>query len=318
MTFTKAYSDLVERILFSGYTYPDPNRKGVTRKEIFPAVITHNMQESFPLLTTKRMFTRGIFIELKWMLLGRTDLNFLREHGIKNIWDKDAYNHALKNKFQGTMEEFLSDVDNGNLFSLGPIYGRQYRNAGGVDQLLNVINTLLDPEQRYSTSLIINSWIPQDLHKMALPPCHHEMQFNCRPDENGDHYLDLQFSMRSSDVILGLPWNFAFYGMLLEIIAKMTGLRPGILTYFGKKVHLYNNQFEAAKETVNRTNVPNNLNLSEPVVVITLEDALLQESYNSASLSALINSMNLDTVKFEGYVNMGDLINKPEMLAHNS
>lgn len=318
MTFTQSYSDLVERILFSGYEYPDPNRKGVVRKEVFPAIITHDMQESFPLLTSKKIFTRGVFYELKWMLLGRTDLNFLRDHGIKNIWDKDAYNFALKNRFIGSIEEFLSDVDNGNLFSLGPLYGKQYRNAGGVDQLLNVVNSLLDPDKRYSSSLIINSWAVPELHKMALPPCHHEMQFNCRPGEDGEHYLDLQFSMRSSDVILGLPWNFAFYGMLLEIISKITGLRAGLLTYFGKKVHLYNNQYEAAKETVNRTNVPNDLHLSEPKAFVNLNEALLESSYDSATLTTLINSMNLDTVKFEGYVNMGDLLNKPEMLAYNS
>lgn len=88
MKFTQSYSDLVETILFSGYDYPDPNREGIFRKEVFPAVITHNMQESFPLLTSKRMFTRGIFVELKWMLLGRTDLNYLRDNGIKNIWIK--------------------------------------------------------------------------------------------------------------------------------------------------------------------------------------------------------------------------------------
>lgn len=155
-------------------------------------------------------------------------------------------------------------------------------------------------------------------YKVALHPCHHEMQFNCRPGENGEHYLDLQFSMRSSDVILGLPWNFAFYGMLLEIISKITGLRAGLLTYFGKKVHLYNNQYEAAKETVNRTNVPNDLHLSEPKAIVNLNEALLESVYDSATLTTLINSMNLDTVKFEGYVNMGDLLNKPEMLAYNS
>lgn len=317
MTFTQSYSDLVETILFSGYDYPDPNREGIFRKEVFPAVITHDMQESFPLLTSKRMFTRGIFVELKWMLLGRTDLNYLRDNGIKNIWDKDAYNHALRNKFHGTMEEFLSDVDNGNVFSLGPIYGRQYRNAGGVDQLLNVVNTLLDQKKRYSSSLIINSWIPQDLHKMALPPCHHEMQFNCRPGDDGEHYLDLQFSMRSSDVILGLPWNFAFYGMLLEIISRITGLRAGLLTYFGKKVHLYNNQYEAAKETINRTNTPNGPRVNEPTAIVNINEAFLLDKYDSASLTTLINSMNFDTIQFSGYEHLGDLNNKPDMLAYS-
>jgi len=315
MEFTNSYSNLVQTILFSGYDYPDPNRSGIFRKEVFPAVIVHDMQGSFPLLASKRMFTRGIFMELKWMLTGRTDLNYLRDNGIKNIWDKDAYNFALKNKFHGTMDEFLTDVDRGQLFSLGPIYGKQMRNWNGIDQLLNVVNTLLDPVKRYSSSLIINSWNVSDLHKMALPPCHHEIQFNCRPGQNGEHYLDLQFSMRSSDVILGLPWNFAFYGMMLEIIANITNLIPGKLTYFGKKVHLYDNQFDAAKELINRTSHHRDL-MCEPKAEVYIDSELKCESYDTASLTQLINSLNLDTIKFSNYKNLGDLENQPPMLAY--
>lgn len=316
MEFTQSYATLIQNILFGGYTYPDPNRQGIFRKEIFPVVISHDMSKSFPLLAVKNMFTRGIFFELKWMLLGRTDLNYLRDNGIKNIWDKDAFNFAIKNKFHGSMDDFLSDVDRGLIISLGPMYGKQWRNVGGLDQLLNVINTLLNPEKRYSSSLIINSWNVADLHKMALPPCHHEIQFNCRPGENGEHFLDLQFSMRSSDVILGLPWNFAFYGMLLEIVAKITNLKPGLLTYFGKKVHLYDNQFEAAKEIINRTALYSD-KMTEPNVDVFVEPELLQDEYDSATLTSLINKLNLDTIKFSNYLHLGDLKNQPEMLAYS-
>ena len=154
-------------------------------------------------------------------------------------------------------------------------------------------------------------------YKVALHPCHHEMQFNCRPGDDGAHYLDLQFSMRSSDVILGLPWNFAFYGMLLEIISKITGLRAGLLTYFGKKVHLYNNQYEAAKETINRTNTPNGPRVNEPTAIVNINEAFLLDKYDSATLTTLINSMNFDTIQLSGYEHLGDLNNKPDMLAYS-
>lgn len=153
-------------------------------------------------------------------------------------------------------------------------------------------------------------------YKVALHPCHHEIQFNCRPGQNGEHYLDLQFSMRSSDVILGLPWNFAFYGMMLEIIANITNLIPGKLTYFGKKVHLYDNQFDAAKEIINRTSHRRDL-MCEPKAEVYIDAELKCESYDSASLTQLINSLNLDTIKFSNYKNLGDLENQPTMLAYS-
>lgn len=154
----------------------------------------------------------------------------------------------------------------------------------------------------------------QNIYKMALMPCHHEMQFNCRPDG----YLDLQFSMRSSDVLLGLPWNFAFYGMLLVIIAEITNLKPGVLTYVGKKVHLYDNQFEAARETIARTfsNTYSDFQ-NEPSYSVSVDGSYKKQVYTREELNSLLESLNLDTIKFHDYKHLPKLQNNPEMLAYS-
>lgn len=320
--FTLDYSNLLTNILSYGYKYKDPNREGVYRLEVFPAIITHDMSKSFPLLASKKMFTRGIFVELLWMLSGRTDLNFLIDRGI-HVWDKDAYNYAVKNGYTESFDKFIDEVKSGGYFNMGPLYGKQWRKSGNVDQLLNVINNLLDDSKKYSSALIINSWNVSELHKMALPPCHHEIQFNCRPcdsecEEGCRGYLDLQFSMRSSDVLLGLPWNFAFYAMLLLLIAKITNMKPGLLTYFGKKVHIYDNQILAAKETINKTNIHHLEFMKEPDYKVYMEPEFLLNEYTSETLNVLIDSLNLDTIQFENYMHTGNLQYQPEMLAYNS
>ena len=163
MQFTLDYSNLLSDILFKGYKYPDPNRENVFRYEVFPAVISVDVDNTFPLLASKKMWTRGIIVELLWMLSGRVDLNYLRDRGVK-VWDKDAYNFAVKKGYKGTMEEFIDEVDAGLTFDMGHTYGHQWRTAFGRDQLLNVINKLLDPIQKYSSELIINSWNVGDLN----------------------------------------------------------------------------------------------------------------------------------------------------------
>jgi len=219
------YKKLMETILYKGLDKAD--RTGTGTKSIFGATIRHDMSMGFPLLTGKRVSFNAARTELLWIIQGRTDLQYLEDNGVK-YWRPD-YERS------GRTDE-----------TLGPVYGKQWRNFSGVDQLYNLvygINT--NPDSR---RLMVSAWAPHEMNEMVLPPCHYAFQVYIN---NG--VMDLMWQQRSADVFLGLPYDIAMYGLLLEMLAKGAGLKAGQLIGQLGDCHLYNNHLEQAKVYLNRS-----------------------------------------------------------------
>lgn len=232
----KQYQDLIKNILENGYETDD--RTGTGTIALFGTKLRWDLTKGFPAVTTKKLAWNACISELLWFLSGSTNVNDLRQrtHGSliagKTIWDEN-YEKQAKDLGYHSGE-------------LGPIYGKQWRDFGGVDQIVEVIDRIKTfPNDRRQ---IVSAWNPAELKQMALPPCHMFYQFNVR---NG--YLDLQWYQRSVDVFLGLPFNIASYAALLHIVADMCELVPGDLIFSGGNTHIYSNHIEQCKEILNRT-----------------------------------------------------------------
>lgn len=218
------YAGLLSGILYGGKNKKD--RTGTGTKSVFGRMIYHNMQLGFPLLTTKKIYFNHAITELLWILNGRTDLEYLNTNGV-SYWDQD---YTRSGRQDG---------------ELGPIYGKQWRNFRGDDQLARVVRELKNNPS--SRRLLVSAWNPADLDDMVLPPCHHNFQIYVN-----DGQLDLMWQQRSADVFLGLPYDIAMYGLLLELLAKGINLLPGKLVGSLGDCHLYNNHLEQAKLQLNR------------------------------------------------------------------
>ena len=206
-----------------------------------------DLSQSFPLLTTKKTFWRGIVEELLWFIKGDTNAKHLQEKNV-HIWDGNSSRQYLDSIGLKHREEG----------DLGPVYGFQWRHFGanyktmydnysnqGIDQLKNVINTLKrDPNNR---RIIMCAWNPVDLSKMALPPCHILSQFYVY-----NNRLNVQMYQRSADMGLGVPFNIASYSLLLRMVAQVTGLLPGEFTIVLGDAHIYKNHIKAMKEQIKR------------------------------------------------------------------
>jgi thymidylate synthase len=317
----KQYLDLLQNILENGVEKESgranmPNTIGVSKGEI-----SMNLQEGFPLLTTKKMYWKGIIHELLWFLRGETNIKYLVDNNV-NIWNGDAYRwylatcngmgaakpdpvdnlmrvlpisyrtiksfvDAIKNNTTTNIDERLFELYGYKLGDLGKVYGYQWRNQNGVDQVKDVLIGLKsNPYSRYH---VINAWNKADFHEMALPPCHLMYQFIVRPlslkerikiyasyegqtyDEfklNWDSdeqwlsdlndanipkfYLDLNMYQRSVDSALGCPFNLASMSCLLKIFAKTCNMLEGVATWIGGDTHIYVNHIEAVKEQLKR------------------------------------------------------------------
>jgi thymidylate synthase len=255
------YNNLLEDILENGVE--KTTRNGNTLS-VFGRQIRHKMSDGFPLLTGKKMFFKGIVTELLWFLRGDTNIKYLVDNGC-HIWDGDAYKNYTKS-FLGyedipSQEWFINEIktnpDFANRFGdLGPIYGKQWRKWYGwrkhslTDQIANLINELkTNPDSR---RLMVSAWNVGELDQMVLPPCH--FSFQCYSHEkDGKRYLSLAWNQRSVDTFLGLPFNIASYGLLLEIIAREVNMIPDELIGNLGDVHLYSNHIEQAKEQIGRT-----------------------------------------------------------------
>lgn len=240
----KQYQELIQHIFDEGYEIDD--RTGTGTIAVFGTQLRFDLQKGFPAVTTKKLAWKACIAELLWFLSGSTNVNDLRfrTHGSyldgKTIWDENYENQAKD----------LGYHDG----ELGPVYGKQWRDFGGVDQVVKIVNRIKEmPNDRRQ---IVTAWNPAEIDKMALPPCHMFYQFNVR---NG--FLDLQWYQRSVDVFLGLPFNIASYAALVHIVAKMCNLKPGELVFTGGNTHIYLNHVEQCKEILRR----------EPKELCTLE-----------------------------------------------
>jgi thymidylate synthase len=246
-----SYQQLLQHIIVNGVDKED--RTGTGTKSVFGAMFFHDMEEGFPLLTTKKMAVKTMITELKWFLKGDTNIKYLLENNC-HIWSGDAYkayervHHWELEDPDYDLKEFeqkiLSDDDFAKQWgNLGFIYGKQWRDADGVDQIQELINNIkTNPTSR---RLIVNAWNVNDLKHMVLPPCHYG--FQCYV---ADGKLSLMWSQRSVDTFLGLPFNIASYGLLLLLLCEETGLEPGTLLGSLGDVHLYNNHLDQAHQQI--------------------------------------------------------------------
>ena len=213
------YKELIDEILRRGLDKAD--RTGTGTKSVFGRTIRHDMSLGFPILTGKKISFNAARTELLWILQGRTDLKYLEDNGVK-YWRPD-YERS------GRTDE-----------TLGPVYGKQWRDFNGVDQLKNLVYSInTNPDSR---RLIVSAWAPHEMKDMALPPCHYAFQVYIN---NG--VMDLMWQQRSADVFLGLPYDITMYGLLLEMLAKGAGLKAGQLVGQLGDCHLYNNHLDQAK-----------------------------------------------------------------------
>ena len=225
----KQYQDLLSRILSEGIKKED--RTGTGTISVFGHQARYNLEDGFPLLTTKKLHLKSIIYELLWFLKGDTNIKYLKDHGV-SIWDEWA-------------------DENGEL---GPVYGHQWRswpdyNGGTIDQISNVVEIIKhNPDSR---RMIVNAWNVAEVDSMALPPCHTMFQFYVA---NGK--LSLQLYQRSADTFLGVPFNIASYALLLQMMAQVTGLQPGEFVHTTGDTHLYLNHIEQAKLQLTRTPRP--------------------------------------------------------------
>jgi thymidylate synthase len=221
----KQYLDLLSYVMNNGTEKSD--RTGTGTKSVFGYQMKFDLQEGFPLLTTKKLHTRSIFYELLWFLRGETNIKYLNDHGV-NIWNEWA-------------------DENGEL---GPVYGSQWRawkttDGRSIDQISNVISQIkTNPDSR---RLIVSSWNVGEVDKMKLPPCHAFFQFYV-----ADGKLSCQLYQRSADIFLGVPFNIASYAALTMMVAQVCDLRPGIFVHTFGDAHIYSNHFEQVKLQLRR------------------------------------------------------------------
>jgi len=346
----KQYLDLLQNILDNGVEKESgranmPNTIGISN-----GIIKMNLQDGFPLLTTKKMYLKGIIHELLWILNGDTNIKYLVDNDV-NIWNSDAYRWYLKHctdnnidVYFDTIEKFVDFIreikgifyDSMNnvqyeirtsepeiyhhllqlnavnyiIGDLGKVYGYQWRNQNGVDQVKEVLDGLKNnPYSRYH---IIDAWQKSDFKDMALPPCHLLYQFIVRPltleersklwakkyvidgimtkpiiglDEDGipKYYLDLNMYQRSCDFLLGVPFNVASMSLLLMIFAKVSNMIPGVSTWIGGDTHVYVDHIPMVREQLSREPHPlpelfimKELNCLDDILTLTINDFKLQ------------------------------------------
>ena len=221
----KQYLNILNRILTEGTQKGD--RTGTGTISIFGTQSRYNLDDGFPVLTTKKLHLKSIIYELLWFLRGDTNVHWLQEHGVR-IWNEWA------------------DADG----ELGPVYGHQWRswpdyNGGTIDQIQMVIDQLKNNPN--SRRMIVSAWNVAEVNQMALPPCHTIFQFYV-----ADGRLSLQLYQRSADTFLGVPFNIASYALLLMMMAQVTGLKAGEFIHTTGDTHLYLNHIEQARLQLTR------------------------------------------------------------------
>jgi thymidylate synthase len=289
------YLALLDNILKNGVEKLD--RTGTGTKSLFGTQLEFDLKTSFPILTTKKVFWKGVVEELLWFIRGETDSKLLEAKGV-NIWKGNTSrefldNHkpklrypegeigpgygfqwrhsgALYEVYDPTMPNYMEEFSQIAQFKINGNYGVA-KTLNGIDQLQNVIDRIKsNPNDR---RLIVSAWNVEQLDKMSLPPCHLLYQFYV---ENGE--LSCQWYQRSVDTFLGLPFNISSYALLTCLIAQVTGLKPGKIVFVGGDTHLYLNHLEQAKEQLTRTPFPfPQLNIKKPLSSLADIEALQLE-----------------------------------------
>ena len=270
----KEYLELCKNILDNGINKED--RTGVGTKSIFGYQMKFDLNKGFPLLTTKKVNFNLVWSELLWFIKGDTNIKFLLENK-NNIWNEWAFKKWVESEeyngpdmtnfghrtlvdeefakqYKEQMKIFKEKVLTDEEFSskygdLGNVYGKQWRNFNGVDQLKNVIEQI--KENPSSRRLIVSSWNPAEVDTMALPPCHSLFQFYVT-----DGKLSCQLYQRSGDVFLGVPFNIASYSLLTILIAKECNLGVGEFVHTLGDAHIYKNHFDQVNKQISRTPYP--------------------------------------------------------------
>lgn len=279
----KQFLDLVRHVMVNGVEKSD--RTGTGTRSVFGYQMRFDLNEGFPLVTTKKTHERSIIHELLWFLMGDTNIKYLQDNGVK-IWDEwavpecryepitpfDRYD-LMERDYPEEFEEYLtwsphkseeekvawcvergvpvaSKVKNDNAGDLGPVYGKQWRSwptpdGGYIDQMVRVVNDLKNTPD--SRRIIVSAWNVGELDKMALAPCHAFFQFYVA---NGK--LSCQLYQRSCDVFLGLPFNIASYALLTHMLAQQCDLEVGEFIWTGGDVHIYSNHFEQVETLLQR------------------------------------------------------------------
>lgn len=256
----KAYLDLLRRIIDEGAVKGD--RTGTGTKSVFGHQMRFDLSEGFPLLTTKKVFLKGVIHELLWFLAGDTNIGYLVRNGV-HIWDNDAYRYygelcAEKGLAPISREQFLIEAEQGNTSNiegynygdLNHVYGYQWRSwprpdGRSIDQISEVIDTIRrNPNSR---RMLVSAWNVAEVEQMALPPCHVMFQFYV-----ADGRLSCQLYQRSADTFLGVPFNIASYALLTMMIAQVCGLQAGDFVHTLGDTHLYLNHLDQAAEQLSR------------------------------------------------------------------
>ena len=243
------YENFLQHVLYNGTEKTD--RTGTGTISTFGYQMRFNMNEGFPLITTKEVYFKGILRELLWFISGNTNIRPLNLAGVR-IWNEWPYEKFKESSdYNGeSLKEFVEKIKESQEFAdswgdLGPVYGKQWRDFFGVDQLAWVQNEIREnPDSR---RLIVNAWNAAELSSMALPPCHMMYQFYVN-----DGKLSLQLYQRSADAFLGVPFNIASYSLLLLMMAQTTGLEPHEFIHTIGDAHIYKNHITQVETQIKR------------------------------------------------------------------
>ena len=262
----KQYLDLIKHIRDHGVKKED--RTGTGTQSIFGHQMRFDLSQGFPLVTTKKVHLKSILHELLWFIRGDTNISYLVQNGV-GIWNDWPYQSWLRetdqesaypmysSEWKAKMKEFIQCIKDDEQFAqqygdLGPVYGHQWRNFEGVDQLAQVVEEIkANPDSR---RLIVSAWNPKDIPvmvKSGLPPCHSLFQFYVTEGR-----LSCQLYQRSADVFLGVPFNIASYAILTLMIAQVCGLEPGDFVHTFGDAHLYSNHMDQVEELLSRDTYP--------------------------------------------------------------
>lgn len=249
----KEYLELCQKVMNEGIDKSDRTNTGT--RSLFGYQMRFDLSKGFPLLTTKKMYYRAIFHELFWFISGSTNIRPLVINNVR-IWNEWAYERYVNSNdyMNETMDEYIEKIKLDEEFAkihgeLGPVYGKQWRDFNGVDQLQELIEGIkTNPNSRRH---ILSAWNPSEINQMALPPCHLLMQFYV-----ANNKLSCQLYQRSADIFLGVPFNIASYALLTHLIADITGLEVGDFVHTLGDAHIYSNHFDQVNLQLTRDPMP--------------------------------------------------------------